>query len=107
MFRQHVGRKADGAPAEGRCEAQLPADRRGLRIRDPAGQAEGSGRALSAAPLGPQAAILRLSVVPRNSAWLIAARTVSSWKGLVIREVGSGRSRSEARRGGKRVGRTG
>src|SRR3546814_2578479 len=31
-FRQHVGRKADGAPAEGRCEAQLPADRRGLRI---------------------------------------------------------------------------
>ena len=36
---------------------------------------------------------------PKNSAWLMAARTVCSWNGLVTRYVGSGRSPVRRRSG--------
>ena len=35
---------------------------------------------------------LRWAFRSKNSAWLMTAETVDGWKGLVIRNVGSGRS---------------
>src|SRR3546814_2175287 len=48
---------------------------------------------------GNAAAQFMRALLSKNRAWLIAAFTVPSWKGLVIRQVGSGRSPVSSRSG--------